>query len=246
MKTISFINLKGGVGKTVSTDNIGHTLATRYKKRVLIIDNDKQANTTKYLGLSHSRMPNLVEILLEPNYSTAAAIRDTKHENLKVIGADMRLLTANLQLITDETREQTGILRKALDQVRDKFDYCLIDNAPDINISVINALFASEEVIIPVKIDQFGFDGLDEILKQLKYNPSLTFRGCLITQYNNNDVNNQGAELLRSKYPVFNTLIRNTPKIIESTFARTPILDYSPRCAAAKDYISLVKEYLGE
>lgn len=246
MRTISFINLKGGVGKTITTGNMGHVLATVQKKRVLLIDNDKQANTTKYLGLSESKKPNLVEILLEPNFSTADAICDTKYENLKVIGADMRLLTANLQLITDETREQKGILRKALDQVRSNFDYCIIDNAPDINISIINALFASDEVIIPVSIDQFGFDGLEKILEQLEYNPALTFRGCLVTQYSNNEVNIQGAELLRSKYPVFNTKIRRTPKIVESTFARTPILEYSPRCAAAKDYVSLVKEYLGE
>lgn len=244
MKIISIINLKGGVGKTTTADNMAHILATVHGKQVLLIDNDKQGNTTKSYSLHESKNPNIVEILTEPNFKTDYAICNTQYDNLKVIGADMRLLAANLKLITDDTREQTKILSEALEQVSDQFDICIIDNAPDINISVINALVAADEVIIPIKIDQYGFDGLGELLEQLKFNPHIKFRGCLITQYTNNDVNIQGAELLRSKYPVFKTNIRRTPKVDESTFAHEPILDYSPRCAAAKDYLKFVKEYL--
>ena len=110
---------------------------------------------------------------------------------------------------------------------REAYDYCIIDNAPDINMSIINALVTSNDVIVPVFMDQYSFDGLDILMEQIAqvqedFNENLHFAGCVITQYQNNDVNNQGIEWLKAhNVPVFNQWIRRTEKKVnESTFAK--------------------------
>ena len=142
-------------------------------------------------------------------------------------------------------------IKQAIKQVDEYYDYCIIDNAPDINISTINALVASNEVMIPIKIDEFAFDGLKELVEQINntkvdLNENLVIRGCFVTSYVNNEVNRQGKEWLKeqNEYPVFDNHIRRTEKIDESTFAKMPINLYSKRCGAAVDYKRLVEEYL--
>lgn len=250
MKVISIINLKGGVAKTISSINIAHILSTVYRNRVLIIDNDKQGNASKMFRLHDGDELSIADIMANPDIDIEEVIAPTQYENLDIIPANMKLLKANLDVIKDEDREQQTILKNALKQVEDQYDYCIIDNPPDINISVINSLVASEDVLIPIKIDQFAFDGLEELKEQIEntkeINPNLKLRGCFITQFQNNDINLQGAEILSNngQYPMFKTHIRRTPKVDESTFANLPILEYSKRCAAAKDYVQLVDEYL--
>ncbi|WP_326511367.1 ParA family protein [Clostridium intestinale] len=251
MKRISIINLKGGVGKTMSSTNIAHILATVYNKRVLIIDNDKQGNTTKFFN-RHNENAYSIADLLTNRCSIKEVIVKTDFENLDLIPANMSLLKANLDVIMDVSKPQQFRLKKHLKKIEEEYDYCVIDNPPDINVSVINALVASDDVIIPIKIDNFAFDGMKELIEQIEnakeMNPELNFRGCFVTLFVKNDVNLQGEALLNSnkKYKMFNTHIRRTAKIDESTFANIPILEYSKRCGAAKDYISLVKEYLSK
>ncbi len=250
MKKIAIINLKGGVAKTMSSVNMAHILAAVYEKRVLLIDNDKQGNTSKFFGLYGYDKPSIADLLTERNYDITKVINHTPYRNLDLISANMNLLNANLKIILDPSRQQQTILRKALEQVKDNYDYCIMDNAPDINISIINSLVAADEVIVPIKIDQFAFDGLEQLMEQFEtireFNPALNFRGCLVTQFTKNDVNLQGESYLteQGKYPVFETHIRRTEKIDESTFASQPIIEYSRQCGASKDYLKFVKEYL--
>lgn len=249
MKVISIINLKGGVAKTMSSINIAHILATVHNKKVLIIDNDKQGNTTKLFD-KHSDEKLSIADLITNRCSIDEVIVNTEYENLDLVPANMKLLRANLDVIMDVSRPQQTRLKKHLDQIVDYYDYCIIDNPPDINISVINALVASDDVMIPLKIDKFAFDGMEELIEQIEnakeMNPKLKFKGCFVTLFAKNDVNVQGEELLNcnSKYKMMKTHIRRTVKIDESTFANSPILEYSKRCGASKDYISLVDEYL--
>jgi chromosome partitioning protein len=252
MKIIALINLKGGVAKTITSINMAHILATTYNKRVVLIDNDKQGNTSKFLKLHSYEMPSIADLLIEKKYDTHKVIHHTQYANLDLISANMNLLNANLQIIMDVSRQQQTILKKALQQIESEYDYCIIDNAPDINISVINSLVAANEVIVPIKIDQFSFDGLKELTEQFEaireFNPTLNFKGCLVTQFTKNDVNVQGEDHLNNQgnYPIFATHIRRTEKIDESTFTSQPIIEYSRRCGAAIDYMNFVKEYLGE
>ena len=251
MKKISIINLKGGVGKTMSSINIAHILATVYKKRVLIIDNDKQGSTTKFFN-KHEEEDYSISDLLTNRCSIDEVIAKTGFENLDLIPANMSLAKANLEIIKDETSPQPFGLKNHLEEIEEEYDYCVIDNPPDINISAINALVASDDVLIPIKIDKFAFDGMKELIEQIEnakvINPKLELKGCFVTLFNKNEVNIQGKELLRNnkEYKMFNTHIRRTVKADESTFANVPILEYSKRCAAAKDYKALVEEYLSK
>lgn len=250
MKTISIINLKGGVAKTISAVNIAHILAAEHNKRILLIDNDKQGNVSKMFGVHNYNAPSIADILTQRKTALDVTV-NTDYRNLSVIPANMNLLKANLEVLLDSSRPQQTRLRGAFKQFESICDYCIIDCAPDINISTINALVASNYVLIPIKIDNFAFDGLAELKEQIEnvredFNPKIKYR-CFVTFYQNNEVNRQGEEWLRerrSEYPLFNTHIRRTVKIDESTFASKPILEYSKRCGASKDYLALVEEIL--
>ena len=158
-----------------------------------------------------------------------------------------------MQVMMDSSRPQQPRLRAALHRIADQYDYCLIDNAPDINISIINALVASDEVIIPVMIDPYAFDGLTELMHQIEItreelNPGLHLRGCLITCFQHVDGERQGEEWLRRNLncPVFTTHIRYSSKVVDSSFKGKPIAEYSIRSGTAHDYMAFVCEYLDQ
>ena len=248
----SIINFKGGVGKTVSAINIAHILATVHGKRVLLVDCDKQGNVSKFFGLYGSAKLTLADVLTERYPNVTGAICGTQFEGLNVIPADMRLLNANREILLDVNRPQQNRLAKALRFVDGLYDHCIIDCAPDINMSVINALVASDDVLVPVKVDKFTFDGLAQLTEQIEdlreFNPWLRFAGCFITMETRNNVNAEGIKWLENEtdYPVFKTSIRKTVKVDETTFTGRPLWDYAKDCTAAKDYVQLVQEYLGE
>lgn len=250
MKTISVINLKGGVAKTITSINMAHILTSIYGKRVLLIDNDKQGNTSKMFGYDSYDHKTIADVLTDKNMDITEAIMQTDYENLQVITANMNLLRANLDILLDISRQQQTRLKKALSSIHDHYDYCIIDNAPDINMSVINGLAITDDVIIPIKVDQYAFDGLEVLKEQIEevkeYNPDIKLAGCLITMYQKSTVNSQGKEWLenQSQYPIFKTFIRRTTKVDETTFTGEPLIKHAPKCTAAKDYLSFVAEYL--
>lgn len=251
MKVLSIINLKGGVAKTISSVNMAHILAAVHGFKVLLIDNDKQGNASKILNRHSYDHKGTAELMTERGVNMAEVIQHTDYDGLDIITANMNLLTANLEVMLDQQRPQQIRFKKALDSVKNQYDYCIIDNAPDINISTINALVASTDVMVPITIDDFSIDGLAELKEQIDntredLNPELKFCGCFVTQYDRtNEADTQGEEFLKSiEYPVFNTHIRKTPKMKPSTFARLPIILYSPRCGATADYKALVEEWL--
>ncbi len=251
MKTISIINLKGGVAKTLTAINTAHILSVMHKKRVLIIDNDKQGNASKAFDRHSYDVKTIAEVLTDRKLDIAEVIQKTEYENIDIITANMNLINANLQVLMDSARPQQTRLKQALSFVKDDYDYCIIDNAPDINISTINALVASDSVIIPIKIDEYAFDGLNELTEQIEntkedLNPTLKLSGCLVTCFQRTAADKQGKEWLKSnvEYPIYETHIRYSEKVTESTFAKTPIAEYSRRSGAAIDYIKFVEEYL--
>lgn len=250
MRIAAIINLKGGVGKTITSINSAYVLS-EMGHRVLVVDNDKQGNTSKFFGVHSYERASLADIMAK-GASAADVIRKTEFKGIDVIPANMELLTANKAVLLDTTKPQQVRIKAALEAVQGDYDFCIIDCAPDINMSVINALTAADEFIIPIKIDNFTLDGVKEIMSQAEeikkyFNPALTYRGGLITSYRNNEVNIQGREYLRSQtqYKIFDTVIRWTAKVDESTFAALPILKHSSRCGAARDYKMFVKEWLG-
>ena len=264
MRVISIINLKGGVAKTTTTVNMAYLLAKRGYK-VLLVDNDKQGNASKAFGLYDPEdHDNVARVMLEavPLIDLAAS---TQYKNLDIVPANMDLLEANLRVIADVSRPQQTRIKKAISKksierelrgeettsAAEEYDFIIFDNAPDVNMSIINALVVSDDVIVPVEIDQYSFDGLDILLEQIAavkedFNPALSFRGCLITKYRQREeVQAQGAEVLKERCNVFSTKIRRTEdKPKESTFAKIPLVEYSVRCGASQDYKKFVTEYL--
>ena len=251
MKVFCITNLKGGVGKTITAVNTAYLLSVM-NGRVLLIDNDKQGNSSKFFGVWSDDVlsPSISNVLTERNYDIRRAIQRTKYERLDVLPANMSLLKANKDILLDCSRPQQSRLQKALKEVSSLYDYVVIDCAPDINMSVINALVASDEVIIPLKIDQFAFDGLDQLREQIEdireFNSTIRIAGCLVTMFSKNSVNIQGVDALRRSFglPVFESMIRKTVKVDETTFTGIPLQAYAPKCSAAKDYVSFIEELL--
>lgn len=255
MRVISIISLKGGVAKTTTSVNMAYILC-RMGRRVLLIDNDKQGNASKTFGLyDPDDKDTVARIMLDRDLDVREIIKATPYSEaekgtLDIITANMDLLEANLRTIVDTGRQQQTRFKKSLAAVNDNYDFCIIDNAPDINMSIINALVVSDDLIIPIMIDQYSFDGLEILTEQIEqtredFNPALTFQGCLVTQYRRADVQEQGAEVLDSGYPIFKSRIRRTEnKVNESTFAGKPVVEYSVRCGASQDYKKFVNEYL--
>lgn len=247
MKTISIINLKGGVGKTISAINIADVLVRR-GKRVLLVDNDKQANASKFFRVMSYDRPSISEVLTHKNFPLP--IQQTGY-SVDVLPANMTLLRANKDILLDTGWMQQNRLRKALATVADKYDYAIIDNAPDINMCTINALVASDDVLIPVKVDKFALDGLDELTDQIEdvrdWNPNIRIAGGFLTMYQFTKVNTEASALAQEgklKIPFFHTVIRKCTAVDQSTFLGHPLNAYRKPCAAAMDYVTLVNEYL--
>lgn len=251
MKILSIINLKGGVAKTISAVSIAYILAAERGKKVLLVDNDKQGNASKMLNRHGYGRKGIEHIMTERIPNMAAVIQQTDYKGLDIIPANMTLINANLAVQLDQRRPQHDRIKKALEKVADRYDLCIIDNAPDINISTINALVASDYVMIPVTIDDFALDGLAELTEQIKntkedLNPGLRLLGCFVTQYaTGSDADRQGSDFLREMgEPVFTQSIRRSEKVKPATFARIPVPLYSTRSAAAADYRKLVTEFM--
>ena len=167
MRTIAIINLKGGVAKTTSSVNIAYILTTRGYK-VLLVDNDKQGDCSRGLNRRTSDGDGIDRIMTDRHPDMQSLIHNTDYAGLDIITANLGLLTANMEVTMDRVRPQQNRLKKALQQVADQYDFCVVDNAPDINISVINALTAANDVLIPVEVDDNTLEGMNELLDQIQ------------------------------------------------------------------------------
>lgn len=163
MRTIAIINLKGGVAKTTSSINIAYILTQRGYK-VLLVDNDKQGDCSRGLNRRTQDGEGIDRIMVDRHPDMYKLIHHTDYVNLDIITANLGLLTANMEVTMDRVRPQQNRLRKALQQVSDRYDFCVVDNAPDINISVINALTAANDVLVPVEVDDNTLEGMNELL----------------------------------------------------------------------------------
>lgn len=256
MKTVSIANFKGGTGKTTTACSLAAILAEQ-GFRVLLIDADPQHNSSDFFG-ADADSPTLSDVLAgraEPYWPDV--LTPTCREGLSLLPADMELLTLDLaSMQSGSGAEAVRRLRGLTDVLREDnaFDFVLIDCPPSFTAASVAALCASDEVIIPTRVDRFSQAGVGELVEQirqiLRVEPAvdLTWR-VLITMADGTNLQKQGAEFLRASMPtgcVFRTAIRSTVKVGEATFTRTPINEYAPRCTAAQDYRALVDEWLEE
>ena len=187
MAKIAIINLKGGVGKSVTACNLACLLAETWSRRVLVMDLDKQGNTTKFFNRFAYGRKTMGDVLTL-NAKMQDVIMQTDFERVDLAPSNMEMLLANKNVMLDVLRPQWDRLRKALETIHNDYDYCIIDCPPDIDMATVNALAAADWVIIPVDCDEWAMDGMDEIREQVDairdaYNPQLEVMGVLATKY---------------------------------------------------------------
>lgn len=226
-KIISIANQKGGVGKTTTTLNLGVALALQGKS-VLLIDLDPQANLTKYAGIDDSERPTISDLLkgqigIGERINIEGCIRYSHINNIEYIPSDINLANADLYLAGVLSRE-TLLKRILNNDIIKSYDYVLIDCNPSLGVLLMNALTASDGVIIPVQTQDFAFDGLTaltNIIAQIKstINPELEIIGVLATMVDNTNVSKRVIEDLKKEYgdKLFKTVIHRATQAVEST-----------------------------
>lgn len=248
MINIAVINLKGGVGKSVTTCNLADQLAAE-QYSVLVVDVDKQGNTSKFFKRCDYEQPSLAEVLLGSAWASDAIV-ETSLPCVDLLPADMRMLKANRNILMDVTEPQQYRLRDALRKVAANYCYCLMDCPPDLDMGSINALCAADWVIIPVDCDEWACDGMAEILDQIVrvqmyYNPHLKILGVLLTKYRNTKyADGVITHLAQMGVPLLHTAIRYTVRVSEAKSAHLPLRAYKQNCTAALDYADLAREII--
>ena len=247
-KVISVANQKGGVGKTTTTVNLGTILAKRGKK-VLLIDADPQGNATSGLGVEKDVEPSTYDILVN-DAELKDALQNTIIKKLQVCPANMDLAGAEVELVSMMSREQR--LKEKLEQVKDDFDYVLIDCPPSLGLITLNAITASDSVLIPVQCEYFALEGLGQLLNTINLvkkhlNKEIRIEGALLTMYDmRTNLSNQVVKEVKKYFEdkVYKTVIPRNVRVSEAPSYGMPITEYDPRSKGAKSYIKFAKEFL--
>jgi chromosome partitioning protein len=248
-KIISIVNQKGGVGKTTTTVNLGASL-TIEKQKVLLIDFDQQANATISLGINREDINyDIVDILLN-SAEVEEVILKTNVESLDIIPASIRL--SQLEDLLYNTDYKEWILYKKIENLKNKYDYILIDCPPSLGLIIDNALFASDSVIIPVECGFYAYDALtqmvnkiDEVQKIKKIN----IEGILLTKLDNrNTFGYKIVDKVRFMFPnkTFKTIISASSHIQEAPMYGKTVIQFSYNSRGSKEYRDLAKEILGK
>lgn len=248
-KTISFANQKGGVGKTTSAINIASAIGISGKK-ILLIDCDPQGNATSGVGIRKSRIQATIYDVLIGRCRASDAIIQTEYKNLSIIPSGMDLAAAELELADIEKRQNR--LKDPLSEVSDNYDYILIDCPPSLGMLTVNALTASDGVVIPMQCEYFSLEGLSQIMmtiKQVKklYNPMLTLTGILVTMYNGRlNLSLQVLDELKKHYAdkLFSVAINRNVRLSEAPSYGAPIQYYDKYAKGSSDYDKIAAELM--
>lgn len=247
MKTISIMNVKGGVGKTITAANLAEILSGDYGKRVLLMDADAQGDASYYLlGESDEEPSGLYGALVVGGCYTEY-VDNTRYRNLDILPGSSDLFWISM----DASQMITKSMRDLLDAIKEDgdYDYVIIDCPPSFSSVSVAAICNSDSLVIPVSLSAFGMRGCRFLAKQVEamkdYAPAFNIAGVLPTMWRNTEVCNQSLGLLHEMgLPVFETVIRRTDKVDESTFYAQAIGEYSRFSAAGRDYRAFAKELL--
>lgn len=246
-KVISVANQKGGVGKTTTSINLSSSLAAAEKK-ILLIDIDPQANSSSGINVNN-HFPSVYEVLIG-NKNISEVIVNTYMPFLDLLPSNINLVGAEIELIDMHNRE--GILKNSLDHIVENYDFIIIDCPPSLGLLTLNALSASDSVIIPVQCEYFALEGLGQLLNTINivkkhFNKNLTIEGVLLTMFDVRlRLSHQVADEVKKYFgdKVFNTIINRNVRISEAPSFGKPIILYDAISSGSKNYMSLASELL--
>ena len=254
MKTVSFINLKGGVGKTTISTNVAYAINTAMDDvKVLFIDNDKQGNASAWFEADTDK--GTITNLMMGDATAKEIIQHNRYPNIDIIPADIGLIEANSYLIKNANINQAVILRDALMDIAEDYQLCIIDNPPDINVSVLNSLAITDDVVIVTFPDTDSLSGVERMAEQITLirdlNQGLRLKGVLINAYTSDKaVHSVVKQLKAQNLPIFSTHIHYATKEAKKSLniarqTKKSIFELSPNCAVARDIWRFTKELLG-
>ncbi len=249
IKTIVFANQKGGVGKTTSAVNIAACLAYG-GNRVLLVDCDPQGNATSGLGVSKRSGAASVYDLLIGRVKASEAVQKTSFKNLSIIPSGMALVGAEIELVDEERREFK--LRDGLSEIKDDYDFIVIDSPPSLGLLTINALTAADGVVVPLLCEYYSLEGLSQLtatIKQMKklYNPDIELLGVMINMFDGRlNLSIAVLEEIKKYFAdkLFRTPIPRSVKISEAPSHGMPITEYDRNGKGAAAYSAVTLELM--
>ena len=248
-KIVSIANQKGGVGKTTTAINLSAALAEA-GKRILVIDIDPQGNTSSGFGIDKNHIENTIyELLLGYSAVNETVIRNVL-PNLDVIPSNVNLAGAEIELIGSERKE--SLLRKELDFIRDDYDYIVIDCPPSLNLLTVNAMVASDTVLVPIQCEFYALEGLSQLIHTInlvreRINRHLEIEGIVFTMYDaRTNLSQQVVDNVKSNvtHRVYETMIPRNIRLAEAPSFGEPITTYDAKSTGAEAYRNLAQEFL--
>ena len=249
-KAIAIFNQKGGVGKTTTNINLGACLALKGKK-VLMIDIDPQGNTTSGIGIRKRVLKETIyDVLVDDSIDINKVILPTRTENLFILPASVDLAGAEVELASLEGRE--GRLKKAVDSVRDKFDYILIDCPPSLGILTLNSLTAVDSVLIPIQCEFYALEGVSQLISTIELvkknlNPNLYIEGVVLSMFDGRtNLSQQVVAEVKNFFgeAMYNTIIPRNVRLAEAPSFGLPIITYDPSAIGARAYQEFTTEFM--
>jgi chromosome partitioning protein len=249
-RVIAIANQKGGVGKTTTAINLGASLAVA-EKRTLVVDIDPQGNATSGLGLEQREsLPNIYDVLTGERSPGDAVTPHVHFTCLDLIPSTQDLVGAEIELVQAPQRER--VLRKALEPLRERYDYILVDCPPSLGLLTLNTLTAADSVLIPIQCEFYALEGLSQLLNTIRLvqrglNPHLDIEGVLLTMYDRRlNLSRQVAAEAREYFgaKVYRTAIPRNVRLAEAPSFGQPIVQYDVASQGAQAYLALAKEIL--
>lgn len=248
-RVIVIANQKGGVGKTTTAINLSASLA-KLEKKVLIIDMDPQGNTTSGLGVDKETTKNDVYDLLLGECEIKDAIIGDIYKNLSVLPSNINLAAAEIELVGVDEKE--FILKKALDRIKEEYDFILIDCPPSLNVLTINAMCAGNTVLVPIQCEYYALEGLSQLMHTInlvtdRLNPDLEIEGVVFTMYDaRTNLSLQVVENVKENLHqnIYKSIIPRNVRLAEAPSYGMPITEYDPKSTGAESYLLLAEEVI--